>query len=689
MEDVLTTSVPFNETGSFDRFVFGWVDYTCFGLLLLVSVLIGLYFGIYTKQDTPIEYFLGGKRMKIFPIAMSVAISNIAGTALLGIPTEVFFYGSQFAMCILTAIFGGIITIYTLLPVFYKLQLTSVFEYLELRFNKSVRTFCSLLFTVSLFIYVPVVIYAPALVFAQVTNLNLHVITPVLCISCIIYTTIGGLKAVVWTDTMQIVVTTVGLITVLTLGVESVGGLGEMWRIAGENGRLVFFDMNPSPFVRNSFWITAFGLLGTWLGHLSIHPGMVQRYLAVPTEKDAKRGLIIGSMTIVLLQIMSVFTGLATFAKYYNCDPILTKTVKRPDQITPYYMMDVVGHLVGLPGLFIASLVSSALAVMSTNLNTISGTVYEDLVCPWLPDDMKKKENVATNCMKVISVICGMIAVGLVFMIEKLGTVFEMGLSMRAVCDGPMLGLFFLGTMVPWANAKGAMVGGSFGMVIMVWLVGGAQWKIAQGEIKHHTLPTSVEGCPYPLNETLLMATTITPAASDSNDEPMILYRISFIAFGTVGALIAIMTGTIASYFFGVDLESVDPDHIAPLMRRYVKDGTSRLYFLEMTSPMQRSLLALTVLTVIGLAIFLLGKRLALETRRRDSLLLDMIANISGNLDRLDTGFDNISAQTGVARKRLRQLVALHRENLFVCAALGRKTAARRPRRRRRFAGTR
>lgn len=88
---------------------------------------------------------------------------------------------------------------------------------------------------------------------------------------------------------------------------------------------------------------------------------------------------------------------------------------------------------------------------------------------------------------------------------------------------------------------------------------------------------------------------------------------------------------------------------------------------------MQRSLLGLTVLMAIGLMVFLVSRRLVLETRRRDSVFLDMIANVSGNLNRLDSGFDDIAAQTGIARDRLRQLIALHRENLFICAILSEK----------------
>lgn len=102
-------------------------------------------------------------------------------------------------MCILTASLTAVITSYIFLPVFYKLQLTSTFEYLEVRFARPVRILSSILFTISLFLYVPIVIYVPAIAFAQVTNLSVHMITPVICIVCIIYTTIVSRHSLVLT----------------------------------------------------------------------------------------------------------------------------------------------------------------------------------------------------------------------------------------------------------------------------------------------------------------------------------------------------------------------------------------------------------------------------------------------------------------------------------------------------------
>ncbi|XP_011869528.1 PREDICTED: sodium-coupled monocarboxylate transporter 1-like [Vollenhovia emeryi] len=569
MENPLATGIPFNQTGNLDRFVFGWLDYTLFSLLLLVSVLIGVYFGFFSKQDSTTEYFLGGKRMGCFPVAMSIIASHISGISLLGIPTEVFHYGSQYAACVVTSILTAVVTSYLFLPVFYKLQLTSTFEYLEIRFARSVRILSSALFTISLFTYLPIVIYVPALAFAQVSDLSIHAITPLLCIVCIFYTSIGGLKAVVWSDTIQFSVTVCGLFAVLVLGISSVGSVQQVWRISSEGGRLVFFNMDPSPLARNTFWSMAVGMTVIWLGHLGIHPGTVQRFLSVPREIDAKHGIAITAVGMIVVKLICVFTGLIMFAKYHDCDPFLTKSISRTDQTLPYYVMDVAGHLPGLPGLFLAGLVSAALATMSASLNTVSGTIYEDFINLRIPES-PEKEAMAANIMKGIVVVAGVISVGLVFLVERLGSVFQIAVSTRGITDGPLLGLFMLGMLVPWANARGTLFGGYVGLISMLWLVGGAQWHTIHNRIKYNALPTSIDGCP--LNQTLSSVTTPTVSSwiDDSSEEPMILFQISFMYYNMIGAIIVVVVGTIASYVFGVDLESVDPDHITPMMKRFL-----------------------------------------------------------------------------------------------------------------------
>lgn len=123
------------------------------------------------------------------------------------------------------------------LPVFYKMQLTSVYEYLEARFDKKLRTISSFLFLIASFLYLPIVIYVPALALSQAVEINVHTITPIVCAVCLFYTTIGGIKAVVWTDTLQFGAMIGGIVSVICIGLKTVGGFEEIYAKSKDGGR--------------------------------------------------------------------------------------------------------------------------------------------------------------------------------------------------------------------------------------------------------------------------------------------------------------------------------------------------------------------------------------------------------------------------------------------------------------------
>ncbi|XP_076751553.1 sodium-coupled monocarboxylate transporter 1 [Xylocopa sonorina] len=551
---------------------FGWTDYTLFSGLLGISVLIGIYFGCFgKKQDNATEYLLGGKTMTCFPVAMSLIASHISAVSLLAIPVEVYQYGTQYAVCVFTSLITCAILSVIYLPVFYRLQLTSIFEYLELRFTRVVRLFASFLYTFSLVVYVPLIVYVPALAFSQATAINLHLITPTICIVCIFYTTIGGLKAVVWADTIQMTITMGSLFAVFTLGLITVGGVFETWRVAEEGRRIVFWNMDPSLFTRNSFWGMSVGMTVTWLAGLGISQVSIQRFLSLPTIKESYKSIALMGVCMVILKWVSVFTGLIMFAKYHNCDPLSTHIISKSDQLLPYYVMDVAANVPGLPGLFLAGLVSAGLSTMSANLNTVAGTIYEDFIDPWVPDS-DKKEKIAANIMKVTVVIIGFICIALVFAVDQLGDIFRASLTLHGITSGAMVGIFTLGMLVPWATSKGAIVGGLFSMCTMLWIIVGAQVNMVQKRLVYPPLPISTDGCPkvdnYLSNQT---TTPAYPTSSNEREEPFILFTISFMYYALVGFMIVMIVGTAVSFIFGVpDLKDVDRNLFPPIIQRFL-----------------------------------------------------------------------------------------------------------------------
>lgn len=178
-----------NLEGDTQYFHFHWLDYTVFGAMLLLSGLSGIYFGFYRRRQVEApstdgegyipekvhdfgsksmnEYLLGSRKLKPFPVAMSLVASYISGVTILGTPSEIYNYGTQYWMIIIPIILMGIVVSYVYLPVFASLKISSSYEYLEMRFGKAVRTFISGLFVMDMILFLPVVIYVPALAFNQ------------------------------------------------------------------------------------------------------------------------------------------------------------------------------------------------------------------------------------------------------------------------------------------------------------------------------------------------------------------------------------------------------------------------------------------------------------------------------------------------------------------------------------------
>ncbi|KAF2892443.1 hypothetical protein ILUMI_13728 [Ignelater luminosus] len=560
-----------------------WADYTLFVLMFGLSLAIGIYHGCFSKQQkTATDYLLGGKKMKSFPVAMSLVASTLSGLSLLSFPAEIYLHGTLFMLLVISIILMGFAVNFIYLPVFWKLQVTTIFEYLEIRFHKSIRTIASSLFTVNNFIYLPVVIYVPSLAFNQVTGFNLHIIAVVMSLLCIFYTTIGGLKAVVWTDALQLSVTLCTLGCVFIMGTISVGGLASIWERAEQGERIEFFNFNPDPTIRNTFWTVLIGTLFSWTSFVGTNPATAQRFLAVSSLSEARKVLVIFIALAVITKIICGFSGLIIYAKYYDCDPLSIGGIRKADQILAYYVLDVANQIPGLSGLFVAGLFSTALSTLSTFLNSLSGIIYNDFIKSLLPVNIA--ENRASTFMKIITVVIGLVSVGMIFIIDKLGTLIELLSTLSGATLGPILGVFTMGMLFPFANKKGALTGMLISLSFMTMVVIKYQIHVWNGDIKYPTKPLHTYGC----NETLFHGNqTITLKNEKSSAEVFWLYRISVHYYVLIGATLSLITGLPVSWFTATkETLLLDPDTISPFVQRFL--SKSVLSFKE--EPLQKEL---------------------------------------------------------------------------------------------------
>ncbi|KAK9502352.1 hypothetical protein O3M35_011142 [Rhynocoris fuscipes] len=560
---------------------FAWYEYVVFSSMFVATAAIGIYFGCSKKKsnNTVQEYMFGGGNMPILPIALSLIASFGSGLNLLGLPAEIYVYGTQIGAVIISIILATVILNLFILPLLYNLNSTSMFEYLERRFNKTARNIGALLYIFTL-LNAPTIIYAPSLAFSQVSGVSLNYIVPVIVFFCIFYTTLGGLKAVTWSDALQSGFIAASMITVLILGLFRTGGIGHVISIAEEGERLEFFNFDIDPTARNTFWTVVIGMTFTWVKFLAMDPVSFQRYTSVATYKQAQRVTWIMCAGIIITKLICITSGLIIYAYYKDCDPIMTKAVSKPGQILPYYALDIAGKYPGFNGIFLSGVIGTALSSLSTCLNTLSGSLLDDFIRPMSP--WKITDTMASAILKISVVILGIISGALVFVVARMGTILQGAIALNGIASGATLFIYTYGMFYPWGNAKGAVSGSLAAIAASMWIAIGAQVSIENGDLQQPGKLMSISGCSA--NQTLPEGLNITTSGFSgygtkvlvSNGVPY-LFRLSYLYYTVFGMLVGFLVGIIVSYLTGnQDFEKLNPNLIVPQLRSLLKKNDSK-----------------------------------------------------------------------------------------------------------------
>ncbi|XP_017851041.1 sodium-coupled monocarboxylate transporter 1 isoform X2 [Drosophila busckii] len=565
---------------------FGWPDYLIFCLMLAICAVIGIYFCLQLRRESKqlkfstqeqanesaASYLVGGRKMKIFPITMSLISSFISGITLLGTPTEVYLYGAQYLYIMGSLVLMGFCMYYIFLPVFHELNLISTYKYLEQRYNRSLRLFGSIMFIMASLLWLPIVIYVPAIAFNQATGVNIHIVTPCVCVVCIFYTCIGGLKAVVWTDVIQTLIMFGAMALVLVKGTLDIGGPSVVWQRAQQSARIEPPNFSTDLSERYTFYSLVLGGVAHWLKSNAISQNMIQRYLSLPTLRDARIAIWTFIAGVLTFLCICGYTGLLIYATYAQCDPLQTKLAQRNDQLLPLLVMETLGDYPGLPGIFVAGVFSAALSSLSTGLNSLSAVVLEDFVKTFRRAPLSEKQTAFV--MRSVVVLFGIIFVALVFVVEKLGAVLQLTITLTSVANGPLLGIFTAGVLLPWVSSKGALLGGVSSLLLMAWMCISAQRELVSGDLVYQRKPYSTLGCNYTFDGVRANFSSLPPDGvyTSAAAAPFQLYRISYLYFTLFGALVTIIVALLTSLLLRESkLQSLDTRLLTPFVRRWVE----------------------------------------------------------------------------------------------------------------------
>uniref|UniRef100_A0A8C4IF50 Sodium-dependent multivitamin transporter n=1 Tax=Dicentrarchus labrax TaxID=13489 RepID=A0A8C4IF50_DICLA len=541
-----------------DQKHFTVVDYVIFAVLLAASMAIGLYHALSGgRQRTTQEFLMADRSMSCLPVSLSLIASFQSAVAIIGVPAEIYTHGTQYWFIGCAYVLGLLIPAHVFIPVLYRLRLSSAYQYLELRFSKAVRI-CGTL----TFIFQTVGAALHIIKEGCITGFELWGAVLATGLVCTLYTTIGGLKAVIWTDVFQTLVMFAGQLAVIVVGVQQTGGVSEVWRKVWEGNRISALDLNPDPTERHTFWTLGVGGVFLMLSLYGVNQAQVQRYLSSRTEKDAVRSCYMVFPSLQLALALSCVMGLVMFARYCGEDYSDKLGTSSRDAMVIYFVMDMLQGLPGLPGLFVACLFSAALSTISSAFNSLATVTMEDLIKPHFPAMTEER---ATLLSKALAMSYGLLCLAMAYLTHLMGdSVLQVALKIFGMVGGPILGLFCLGLFFPWANSTGALAGLGAGLAMSFWVGIGSIVTRSSGP---RPPPPDCRAILLSNNTTTAIQTALRNVTLSRPSGLKRFYSLSYMWYSGFSCFTVILIGLIISFLTGpMKEEDVNPGTIYPLL---------------------------------------------------------------------------------------------------------------------------
>ena len=432
--------------------IFSPLDWLVLAIYLTAMMAIGVYFS--QRQTSTREFFLGGQRFGSGALSLSVIATSVSAITFIGQPGFVVERDWSTLMSCLIAIPAIFIVARLFVPFFWKLKLVSAYGYLEKRFDTRVSLLCSILFLMLRGVLAGVAIYAPSLALSAVTGWNLTGCIILSGIMTIVYTSLGGMSAVVWTDVVQAVVLFGGaILAVVLLGHQLPGGPAEWFFQASLERKFNVFDLEFS-LVKLTFWNSTLGGLFYTVAFYGTDQVLVQRYLSSRSLQDAQKSLYLNALYIgpVILLFNVIGILLYLFLKDHRAEFPATLS---SDQVFPYYLVRFLP--IGLPGLMVAAIYAAAMSTLSSVLNSLATVTVNDFYKRWRP---LETEQHYVRLGRRWTTGWGILAIFTALLTGKLDNSIALACYKGAsLFMGAMLGTFLLGMLSRRATATAAFIG--------------------------------------------------------------------------------------------------------------------------------------------------------------------------------------------------------------------------------------
>lgn len=412
------------------------------------------------------DYFLGNRELPWGAVLLSVVATETSTLTFLSIPGVAYLGTLAFLQLTFGYLLGRIVVSALFLPAYYRGDLTTAYQLLDQRFGSGTRRFTSGIFMVTRLLADSVRLFATAIPLALITGWPYPLSIAVIGVLTVIYTYIGGIRAVVWVDALQMGVYLLGaVLALLALHVAVPGGWGAILAQAGEAGKLQVLDFSPAFSITYTFWA---GLLGGTIFTMASHGTdqlLVQRLLTCRDLRASQKALV-GSGIVVMVQFcLFLLVGMGLWVFYGG------RAFDTPDAIFASFIIAELPP--GVTGLLIAGVFAAAMSSLSSSINALASASAYDF---WAPAKGMEGDDVAILAAgKVLTLVWSVLLVGgaILFIPLSEGTAaVEVALAVAGVVYGGLLGAFLLGTRSAGATGRSVNWGVASGILVvaLIWI---------------------------------------------------------------------------------------------------------------------------------------------------------------------------------------------------------------------------
>lgn len=439
-------------------------------VILYFAGTIGIGFYFKKRSDTANGFMVASGNVPTWAVGLSMLGTFISSITFIGYPGQAYNFNWDAFMFSVSLPMAGFVAMIYFIPLYRTRVKVSAYEYMEQRFGGWARVYGSISFMFGSITRIGMILFLLSLVLHGLTGMSYVAIIIVTGIGVTIYTMVGGMEAVIWTDVIQVIILMGGaLLTIIILLFDIPGGLDKIISVGTQADKfsLGTWDLD---FVAPTAWVVLlYGIMEN-LRNFGVDQNYVQRYQTVPTAKEAAKSVWTAALTYIPISVLFLFIGTALYT-FYTVYPDQLPAVLQGemvgDKIFPHFI--VTRLPVGARGFLIAAIAAAAMSTISSSINTSSTLTLLDFYKRYWKKGKEDNEKRDIFMLRLYTIVWGIAGTITGLMLIRIKSALETGWQLGGIAGGGVIGLFLLGLMFKWIRRWQAVVAVIASILSIAW----------------------------------------------------------------------------------------------------------------------------------------------------------------------------------------------------------------------------